>query len=143
MPARIRPAGAARNALLVMSTPERLRFERRDMAYEPRTTELEREPYRALHNPRIPCCSGFPELLIDLYACDIESCRVVECAELRVIQQIVDLPAELQPLRSSHRDVLEERDVPVVDARKLEYGAWRIAEVAASEGPCEGIDVDP
>src|SRR5437763_16828568 len=50
--------------------------------------------------------------------------------ELRMVEQVEDLEPELQVSRPAQREVLEEREVEVLDAGSIEESARRVAELA-------------
>src|SRR5688500_18643503 len=51
-------------------------------------------------------------------------------AEIRVVREVENLRPELQPLRPAQREVLEQRDVPLLLPRIVEQIAWGVAERA-------------
>lgn len=60
-----------------------------------------------------------------------------------MIKRIVHLPAQLQvALLALKRDVLEERDVPVIRARQPDDVFWRVTEISPGRF-CEDRGVEP
>src|SRR5206468_10033275 len=69
--------------------------------------------------------------------------HVLRDAELRVVEHVVHLPAELQAApAAAEREILEERKIPVVDPGHAEDVA-RLISVLSPCGPCEGARVEP
>jgi len=62
--------------------------------------------------------------------------------ELRVVEHVVHLPAELQAALAADREVLEEREIPVVDPGRAEDVA-RLVSVVSARGPRKGAGVEP
>src|SRR6266446_9158422 len=124
---------------------------RRRSAPPPGTSEGEAN--RTLHDPRVAGRGRLAEVGVDLFTGRVEPQRVVDPgvagnpvggAELGVVEHVVHLPAELQaaPAAASEREVLEEREVPVVDAGHAEDVA-RLVSVFPPGGPGEGGRVQP
>src|SRR6266545_1459487 len=81
-------------------------------------SKSEAEPKRALHDPRGARARYLAEGGVDLLASCVEARRRVDAVELRVVEHVVHLPAELKrPAAAAERDPLEERHVRVVHAR--------------------------
>src|SRR5262252_5862912 len=76
------------------------------------------------------------EIRVDLTAVHVEPCRAVDVLEFYLVEQVVDLGAELQRARPGDYDVLEDCEVGVDDSRLPDDVARRIA-VAAAGRPCE------
>ena len=49
-------------------------------------------------------------------------------AQIRMVREIENLRTELQPLGAAHREVLEERDVPLLLSWIVEEIAFGVAE---------------
>src|SRR3954453_16366901 len=78
----------------------------------------ESESKRTLHDSRGPCGGRLAERRVGLLSRGVEGGGRVDAAELRVVKEIVELPAELDAAPVAlHGEVLEQRDVPVVDSR--------------------------
>ena len=60
--------------------------------------------------------------------CSRTSRSVFDAGPLVGVERVVELDAELQPARAADRDVLEQRDVPVHEARSLVLVVERVAE---------------
>src|SRR5439155_11608013 len=92
----------------------------------------ERYPYRALHDAGLAGRDRLAEAGVHLVARRVEPGRVVDGGELDVVQHVVHLPTELQAALAVAADpeILEEREVPVVDRRVLVGIARRVAGVA-------------
>src|SRR6476469_5929901 len=106
------------------------------MCPPPRDRASEDESDRALHHPRRSAGVDLAEQRIGLLAGRIERGGRVDAAELRVVEQGVDLPAQLQiPPPTPERNPLEERDVPVVHAGQTDVVFVAAANVAA-RWPC-------
>src|SRR4029453_7776744 len=97
----------------------------------------------ALHDARVARGRGFAERRVHLRARGVEARGGVHGAELRVVQQVVDLPPALESLRAAGGEVLEDREIPVVDAGQLEDGARSVAVVAAARRARERGYVQP
>src|SRR5262245_55938415 len=80
-------------------------------------TALENKSQRDLHHSRRPGGNHLAEPRVHLVAGAIEPRRRVHRGELRGVEDVIDLPAKLQPSGATERDVLEHRDVGVGDAR--------------------------
>src|SRR5580765_9069861 len=104
------------------------------------------QSYRKLHDARRPGGIGDPdhgpEVGVDLRARGVEPRRAVDVLELHLVEEIVDLGAELCGPASAEAHVLEHREVRVVHARLADGVARRVA-VAAFGGTPErrGIEV--
>src|SRR5262249_34473169 len=92
-----------------------------------------------------PGCCDNAELSIDLLPLRIEASNVVYSVELSVVQHVVHLPPELKSLRSfTDGEILEDRDIPVVDSRAAEFVVLAVvADVAAPGRPLEHRSVKP
>src|SRR5206468_5126056 len=78
---------------------------------------LEDNTDRDLHDARRPRRRHLSEELIHLVALRVESRRRVDTAELHLVEQVVDLPSELQaPAVCAERDVLEKRQIEIGQA---------------------------
>src|SRR4029453_1664035 len=66
----------------------------------------------------------------------------VNVVEVRVVEEVEDLGAELHRLRPVHADILEERDIPLILARVIKLVSGPGAE-GASGRPLERRRVDP
>src|SRR5262245_45777185 len=105
------------------------------------------EPCRQLNLPR---CGGRrvdavrrAERRLRLLARGVEHRRAIDVDELHLVQQIVDLAAELERPCAAGFEVLEDRQVPVVGAWPLHRVPGRVAVIAATRRPLEGVDVEP
>src|SRR2546425_1711151 len=82
-----------------------------------RRFRLEHKSQRHLHHARRARRDDLPESRVRLGARRVEPRGPVNGGELRVVEDVIDLPAKLQPSRAAaERDVLEQRDVRAADA---------------------------
>src|SRR3989442_406884 len=86
-------------------------------------------PCGARQLARIARAGDLAKSWIDLGAGWIKTRRSVYTIELRVIERVVQLPTELQPEIFRQRDVLEQREIPVVKTRSSEHILRRIPGV--------------
>src|SRR5438046_1764704 len=103
------------------------------IATEPVATTALPSEYNAqrnLHDARRARRDHLPEARVHLIADGVEAGRRVDRGELGVVEQVVDLPSKLRaPTPAAERDVLEDRDVPVVDAGPAHDVLGRAARV--------------
>jgi hypothetical protein len=59
---------------------------------------------------------------------EIEGCAGVDTVPLVGVERVIQLHAKLEAARPAHRHVLEERDVPVDEARGLQFITPRISD---------------
>ena len=99
---------------------------------EPRRDVLEVQPHRELNHARRPrrCCNADrgAEVRVHLLSRGVELRVAIDVIELRVVQDVVHLGPELERLGAAEPQVLEQRDVPVVDARTLDDIARGVAD---------------
>src|SRR5215831_17480874 len=57
----------------------------------------EHHPYRSLHDARRPRADDLSEPRVHLIALRVEAGRRIHAVELRVVEQVVDLPPQLDP----------------------------------------------
>src|SRR5581483_8315438 len=112
-------------------------------------TSSESEPQRALHHARGAGGGHLPEARVDLLTVGRRTDVVVKprggvyTRKLRVVEDVVNLPPQLQVTGlAPERDLLEERNVPVVRARQADHVLRRVAEIALG-GEREGRRVEP
>src|SRR5205085_19033 len=79
---------------------------------------LEPEPKRNLHDSCRPGACRLPQGRVRLLPRRVEDRRCIHRAELRVIEKVVEFPAELQAARFAlDREILEKCQIPIVDSR--------------------------
>src|SRR5882762_8022410 len=72
----------------------------------------EHNSQRDLHDSWRAGRNDLSEARVHLVACRVEACGRIDRRELHLIEDVIDLPAQLQPPpRRAERDVLEKRDV--------------------------------
>src|ERR1700737_2235092 len=101
----------------------------------------ELDPQRELQNARVASSGDLTEGLVHLVALHVELRARVHKLELRVVEYVVRLGSELN-VQPVDREVLEERHVPVVDARApRDYGSG--VAVGTLRRPGEGCRIEP
>src|SRR5829696_2163397 len=98
---------------------------------------LKAEADRALHDARRPGLGRLAKARVDHLPLRVGLRVGIDLGPVHLVQQVVDLPAQLDPPRTAHREVLEHRHVGVDDPRHLEERARRVADVAAPGEPAE------
>jgi hypothetical protein len=80
-------------------------------------SDLTRQPQRHLHHARQARRRKLAEACVDLRAGSVKPRGVVHRRKLRVVEEVVNLPTELQfSLLAEEGKVLEEGLIPVVNA---------------------------
>ena len=102
----------------------------------------EREPDRPLHDARASRGRGLAKACIDLLSRRIELGVRVQCRPVDLVEHVVGLPPELNPLAAAHLEVLEDGHVRQHDLREPEERHRRIADIAATGQPAERRDVE-
>src|SRR5579862_2344185 len=83
---------------------------------------------RKLHDASRGGGGGLAESCVQLISGEIEARRRVPVRELRMVESVVELAAELELHALLHQgEILEDRDVPIVDAGTADYVAGRVA----------------
>src|SRR5947207_1467071 len=103
---------------------------------------LEHEPERHLHHSWRPCRNHLAESRVHLVPRGIEAGDGINRRELRLVENVIDLPAKLQAPIAAQRNVLEQRHVRVVHAGSPNHILGRIARVAAAR-PSKRSRVEP
>src|SRR3712207_6771060 len=88
----------------------------------PRTARywLEAKTQTDLHPTLLAGAGNLSERGVHLLALWVESCGCVYGFELRMVEDVVHLPAQLEFSHFAHREVLEDRNVPVVNSGATE-----------------------
>src|SRR5207249_986869 len=104
-----------------------------------RTSEI--QPDRELHDSRrtrrVADADRGAEVRVDLHAVGVEPRRAIDVLELDLVEQIVDLRAELRGAAAAEIHVLEDREVRVDEPRLAHDVARRVRAVGAARRPRE------
>ena len=82
------------------------------------------------------------EARVGLSTVDVKHQTRIDVSEICVIEDVVNLPTQLQRACLTHRNVLEERDVVVEDRRHAQRIARHVADVPQLSRPRKATDVD-
>ena len=126
-------AGAARRRAVADLADGGRRGHPRHRAHRGHRLELgdvPRVPRRARRQDRDPDRGA--ELRVDLIPRRIEARGAIDVLELGVVEHVVGLEPVLERAAAAERDVLEQREVPVVDTWLADGVARRVAVVAAA-----------
>src|SRR5262249_43335022 len=91
---------------------------------------LEREPDRCLHHARRTSCSWGTECSARLISSRVECHRSVYVREIRAVENVVSLPAQLNCPLLSPAKTLEKRHIAVEDMWKPNQVPLQIADSA-------------
>src|SRR5437667_418248 len=99
------------------------------------------QPHRELHDARwtrrARNADRGAEVRVDLHAVGVESRRAIDVLELDLVEQIVDLRADLRRAAAAEVHILEHGEVRVDEPRLAHDVARRGGAVGAARGPRE------
>src|SRR5262245_11131025 len=104
--------------------------------------DLEIDPQRPLHHTRRTGAGGHAKSPVGLIAIGVEGHVAVNVLEIRMIEQVVRLPSELERALLTEAEILEQRKVESQEARKTNQVSLHITNLSQGGGTGEARSID-